>query len=93
MEKNYYRLSGIDSVMELLRPQATYQFNNGELVYWNDPRPAPTKKEIIEAQNAYAVQAGTSIAQMPQVGFGVPQIQYDALYRPSSNYLRRMGVA
>lgn len=50
MEKNYYRLSGIDSVMELLRPQATYQFNNGELVYWNDPRPAPTKKEIIEAQ-------------------------------------------
>ena len=49
--------------------------------------------EIIEAQNAYAVQAGTSIAQMPQVGFGVPQIQYDALYRPSSNYLRRMGVA
>tara|TARA_B100000700_G_C14503075_1_gene605035 strand:- start:289 stop:540 length:252 start_codon:yes stop_codon:yes gene_type:complete len=50
MKKNYYRLSGIDSVMELLRPQATYQFNNGELVYWNDPRPAPTKKEIIEVQ-------------------------------------------
>jgi hypothetical protein len=49
--------------------------------------------EVIVAQNAYDVSAGTQISQMPQIGYGAPMLQYDALYRPTSSYAQRMGVA
>tara|TARA_R100001086_G_scaffold173459_2_gene95057 strand:- start:798 stop:1046 length:249 start_codon:yes stop_codon:yes gene_type:complete len=46
----FYRLSGIDTAMEMLRPQATYEIHNGRIVRWEDDRPEPTIKEIKEAQ-------------------------------------------
>lgn len=49
-EKKYYRLSGIFMAMELLRPQATWEMSNDEIVKWDDPRPKPTKEEIKKVQ-------------------------------------------
>ena len=45
-KENFYRLAGIFSVMELLRPQAKWEMYNNKIVKWEDSRPQPTIEEI-----------------------------------------------
>lgn len=42
----FYRLYGVDSAIELLRPRAKWQMSNNKFTKWDDPRPCPTWKEI-----------------------------------------------
>jgi len=48
--KPFYRFTGIDVAIALLRPNAKYEFNGSRIVQWDDPRPEPTMEEIIETQ-------------------------------------------
>jgi hypothetical protein len=41
-----YRLYGINTAMELLRPGARWEISNREITRWDDPRPCPTWDEI-----------------------------------------------
>ena len=41
-----YQLYGIDTAMQLLRPNATWRISNREITIWDDPRPCPTWEEI-----------------------------------------------
>lgn len=43
-----YRLYGINSAMEILRPGAKWEINNRNFTKWEDPRPCPTWEEIDE---------------------------------------------
>ena len=47
---------------------------------------------VVVAENAYEVQPGQPgvISQLPAVGYGMPMVQYDALYKPAGMYSRRM---
>jgi hypothetical protein len=46
METKVYRMYGIDTAMNLLRPEATWEIINGYISKWDDPRPCPTMEEI-----------------------------------------------
>tara|TARA_R100000234_G_C4939918_1_gene152463 strand:- start:168 stop:428 length:261 start_codon:yes stop_codon:yes gene_type:complete len=52
MTEKFYRLTGIDSAIELLRPNAKWVLENGKFLEWNDDRPQPTLNEIKEVQLA-----------------------------------------
>ncbi len=41
-----YRLFGINTAMELLRPNAKWEISNRMITRWDDPRPMPTWEEI-----------------------------------------------
>jgi hypothetical protein len=41
-----FQLYGIDTAMQLLRPNAKWQISNRDITEWHDPRPCPTWKEI-----------------------------------------------
>lgn len=41
-----YRLYGINTAMELLRPGAKWEISNRIITRWDDPRPCPTWEEI-----------------------------------------------
>jgi len=41
-----YRLYGLDTAMELLRPNAKWEITNREITRWEDPRDPPTWEEI-----------------------------------------------
>jgi len=41
-----YQLYGIETAMQLLRPNATWQISNRNITLWEDPRPCPTWEEI-----------------------------------------------
>ena len=41
-----YRLFGINTAMELLRPGAKWEISNRMITRWDDPRPCPTWEEI-----------------------------------------------
>lgn len=44
-----YRLYGINIAIEMLRPEAKWEWaSNIGFTRWDDPRPQPTKKEIEE---------------------------------------------
>lgn len=43
-----YRLFGINTAMELLRPGAKWEISNRMITRWDDPRPCPTWEEIDE---------------------------------------------
>lgn len=45
---NVYRLIGVDSAIELLRPKARWEVTNNEITLWEDPRPCPTWQEVEE---------------------------------------------
>lgn len=51
--------------------------------------------EVVAAENMYTVQASpmAQMSQMPQIGYGMPMLQYDAMYRPTSTYATRMQGA
>lgn len=46
IEAKIYRLYGINTAMDLLRPGAKWQMSNREMTQWDDPRPCPTWEEI-----------------------------------------------
>ena len=41
-----YRLFGINTAMELLRPGAKWEISNRMITRWDDPRPIPSWEEI-----------------------------------------------
>lgn len=41
-----YRLYGINTAMELLRPGAKWEISNTMFTRWEDPRPCPTWEEV-----------------------------------------------
>ena len=41
-----YQLYGIDTAMQLLRPNAKWEVNNRDITKWEDDRPCPTWEEI-----------------------------------------------
>lgn len=45
MEK-IYRMYGLDTAVELLRPGAKWEITNSYFSRWEDPRPCPTMQEI-----------------------------------------------
>jgi hypothetical protein len=47
MEKKY-RMYGVNTAIELLRPNAKWQLTNNEFTLWEDERPCPTWKEVEE---------------------------------------------
>ena len=46
METKIYRLFGIDTAMQLLRPNAKWEISNGVCTRWDDPRPCPSIEEV-----------------------------------------------
>lgn len=49
MEK-IYRLTGIDSAVEMLRPGAKWEISNSHFSKWDDDRPQPSMEEVKEVQ-------------------------------------------
>ena len=49
MEK-IYRLTGIDSAVEMLRPSAKWEISNSHFSKWDDDRPQPSMEEVKEVQ-------------------------------------------
>jgi hypothetical protein len=50
-DNKIYRMSGIDTAIELLRPDARYQLNEkNEFSIWDDERPKPSWDEVLETQ-------------------------------------------
>jgi len=45
-EAKIYRLYGINTAMEMLRPGAKWEISNRIITRWDDPRPCPTWEEI-----------------------------------------------
>jgi hypothetical protein len=41
-----YQLYGIDTAMQLLRPNAKWEISNRTITRWEDDRPCPTWEEI-----------------------------------------------
>ena len=41
-----YQLYGIDTAMQLIRPNAKWQISNRDITEWDDSRPKPTWEEI-----------------------------------------------
>jgi hypothetical protein len=48
METKIYRMYGIDTAMELLRPKAKWEISNSQFTRWEDERPCPTWEEVQE---------------------------------------------
>ncbi len=47
MQNKIYRLYGIDTAMEMLRPGAKWEITNSYFSRWDDPRPCPTWEEVM----------------------------------------------
>jgi hypothetical protein len=45
-----YRLTGIDSAMEMLRPGAKWEISNSTFTRWEDDRPCPSMEEVRDVQ-------------------------------------------
>jgi hypothetical protein len=48
MEDKTYVLYGIDTAMHLLRPGAKWEISNTVFTRWDDPRPCPTWKDVMD---------------------------------------------
>ena len=46
MQDKIYRMVGIDTAMELLRPGAKWEISNTMFTRWEDPRPCPAIEEV-----------------------------------------------
>lgn len=50
METKIYRIYGINTAIEVLRPGAKWEWTGGVgFTRWDDPRPCPTKEEVEDA--------------------------------------------
>ena len=45
-----YRLTGIDSAIEMLRPGAKWEISNSTFTRWEDDRPCPSIEEVRDVQ-------------------------------------------
>ena len=45
-----YRLTGIDSAIEMLRPGAKWEISNSTFTRWEDDRPCPSMDEVRDVQ-------------------------------------------
>jgi hypothetical protein len=49
MNNKIYRMYGINTAVELLRPKAKWEWTGGVgFTRWDDPRPQPTEQEVEE---------------------------------------------
>lgn len=48
MKTKIYRMYGIDSAMELLRPGAKWEITNNVFTRWEDERPCPSWEEVVD---------------------------------------------
>lgn len=48
MNQKIYRLVGIDTAMQLLRPGAKWEISNTTFTRWEDPRPCPSWEEVVD---------------------------------------------
>ena len=67
-----YQLYGIDTAMQLLRPNAKWEISNRSITRWEDDRPCPTWEEIdatMEKIKAFEDSISTiwTIAQIEQL--------------------------
>lgn len=46
-----YRMFGIDTAMQMLRPGAKWEISGREFTRWDDPRPCPTWQEVVETMD------------------------------------------
>ena len=49
-EEKIYRLTGIDSAIEMLRPSAKWEITNHHFSKWDDDRPQPSMEEVKKVQ-------------------------------------------
>lgn len=49
-KEKIYRLTGIDSAIEMLRPGAKWEISNSTFTRWEDDRPCPSIEEVREVQ-------------------------------------------
>tara|TARA_R100001086_G_scaffold80207_1_gene39097 strand:+ start:841 stop:1107 length:267 start_codon:yes stop_codon:yes gene_type:complete len=50
LKNKIYRLTGIDSAMEMLRPGAKWEISNSTFTRWEDDRPCPSMDEVRNVQ-------------------------------------------
>jgi len=50
LEEKIYRLTGIDSAVEMLRPGAKWEITNNYFSKWDDDRPQPSMEEVQKVQ-------------------------------------------
>lgn len=50
MQDKIYRLTGIDSAVEMLRPGAKWEISNFTFTRWDDDRPCPSMEEVKDVQ-------------------------------------------
>jgi len=50
LEEKIYRLTGIDSAVEMLRPGAKWEITNNYFSKWDDDRPQPSMEEVKKVQ-------------------------------------------
>lgn len=48
MERQLYRLYGIEMAVQLLRPGAIWEITNGRFTRWEDDRPCPSMELVYE---------------------------------------------
>lgn len=48
MERQLYRLYGIEMAVQLLRPGAIWEITNGRFTRWEDVRPCPSMELVYE---------------------------------------------
>jgi hypothetical protein len=49
-KEKIYRLTGIDSAIEMLRPGAKWEVTNSYFSRWDDDRPQPSMEEVQKVQ-------------------------------------------
>ena len=50
MMEKIYRLTGLDSAVEMLRPSAKWEISNHHFSKWDDDRPQPSMEEVKKVQ-------------------------------------------
>ncbi len=50
LKNKIYRLTGVDSAMEMLRPGAKWEISNSTFTRWEDDRPCPSMDEVRNVQ-------------------------------------------
>jgi len=50
MMEKIYRLTGLDSAVEMLRPSAKWEITNHHFSKWDDDRPQPSMEEVKKVQ-------------------------------------------
>ena len=69
MTDKTYKFAAIDIAMQMLRPGATFEISNTDIVRWDDDRPQPTTEEIQEMiQNIKNFEDAQSLLVLTETG-------------------------